>query len=96
MAFYLIELVDKFFLCYMVMLFVRILGSWFPEYQDHQVMRFIRYYTNPYLNFFRRFIPPLGMMSFSPIVAFFCLSIIEQIVKQLVIMIFACVHFLIL
>ncbi len=65
------------------MLFVRILGSWLPELQTYRFMQFIAFYTDPYLNFFRRFIPPLGMLDLSPIVAFFCLGIIENILKTL-------------
>ena len=78
-----IYIVDKLFLVYTVMLFVRILSSWIPEFQGTRFMQFISFYTDPYLNFFRRFIPPLGMMDFSPIVAFLALSVIEQIVKTI-------------
>jgi YggT family protein len=46
-------------------------------------MRFVRFYTDPYLNFFRRIIPPLGMLDVSPIVAFFSLQFIEIIVKNI-------------
>ncbi len=46
----------------------------------YKLTQFIRYYTDPYLNFFRRFIPPLGMIDFSPIIAFLCLSFIQNIV----------------
>src|SRR5207244_11360317 len=74
------QIIDGFFTCYMLMLVVRILSSWFPEIQDHSVIRFIRFYTDPYLNFFRRFIPPLGMLDLSPIVAFFALQFIEYFV----------------
>jgi YggT family protein len=78
-----VYLIDKFFLVYMIMLFMRILGSWFPEYQSTQFFHFIAYYTDPYLNLFRRIIPPIGMLDISPIVAFFCLSIFENILKML-------------
>lgn len=74
-------IVDRLFLVYMIMLFARILGSWLPELQQYRFMHFIAYYTDPYLNFFRRFIPPLGMIDFSPIIAFLCLGVIEQLVK---------------
>lgn len=80
----LLQIVDTCFTVYMIMLFVRILSSWFPEYRDHQVIRFISFYTDPYLNFFRSFIPPLGMIDLSPIVAFFSLSILNEIAKALV------------
>jgi YggT family protein len=65
----------------MLMLVVRILSSWFQELQDHPIIRFIGFYTDPYLNFFRRFIPPLGIIDLSPIVAYFALMFIELVVK---------------
>ncbi len=79
-----IQIIDKLFLVYMIMLFVRILGSWFPEYRDTRFMLFIAFYTDPYLNLFRRFIPPLGMLDISPIVAFFALQLIEGLTKYVV------------
>lgn len=81
----LIYIVDKLFLVYTIMIFARILGSWIPDLQSTRFMQFISFYTDPYLNLFRRIIPPLGMMDLSPIVAIFCLSFIEQGVKSLVI-----------
>lgn len=84
----LIQIVDKIFLVFMIMLFARILGSWIPELQRSRIMQFVSFYTDPYLNFFRRFIPPLGMMDFSPIVAFLCLGLIEEVIKTLIITLF--------
>lgn len=82
----LIEIIDKLFLVYFIMLFIRILGSWIPEFQQSKFMQFIAFYTDPYLNIFRRIIPPLGMMDFSPIVAFLFLNILEYMTKSLVLM----------
>jgi len=65
----------------MSMLVVRILSSWFPDLQDHPVLRFVRFYTDPYLNLFRKIIPPLGMFDLSPIVALFALQFLELLVK---------------
>ena len=76
-----VEVIDKFFLVYLLMLFARIISSWFPEYQNLSILRFVAHYTDPYLAFFRRFIPPIGMLDISPIVGFFCLKIIEELVK---------------
>ena len=76
-----VEIIDKFFLVYLLMLFTRIISSWFPEYQHMSFLRFVAYYTDPYLNIFRRIIPPIGMLDISPIVGFFCLKIIEELVK---------------
>lgn len=77
-------IVDKLFLVYTVMLFGRILGSWIPDLQHTRFMQFIAFYTDPYLNIFRRIIPPLGMMDFSPIIAILCLGFIENGVKTLI------------
>jgi len=74
----LILIVHYAFVGFTLMLFARILGSWVPEFSRHPVMRFIATYTDPYLNIFRRFIPPLGMMDLSPIVAFFALRLLEN------------------
>ena len=79
-----LQIVDAVFFCYMMMLFIRILGSWFPEFQHTPFMRFVAYYTDPYLNLFRQIIPPLGMLDISPIVAFFCLMLLENVVKFLI------------
>ncbi len=71
------------------MLFVRIMGSWFPEFANSTPMRFIAFYTDPYLNLFRSFIPPIGMMDFSPIIAFFALQILENVIKYLIVLLFS-------
>ena len=57
-------------------------GSWVPQANQYRVMQFVGYYTDPYLNVFRRFIPPLGMFDISPIVAFLCLSFIQNLVMN--------------
>ena len=79
-----IAIIDLFFWVYMLMLFARILGSWVPELQGLKIMEFIGFCTDPYLNIFKKVIPPLGMIDISPIVAFLCLSIIDSGTKALV------------
>lgn len=79
-----IAIVSILFQVYLLMLFARIICSWLPELQRYRWMQFIAFYTDPYLQVFRRFIPPIGMIDFSPIVAFLFLGIIEQIVKALI------------
>lgn len=74
-----IRLVDLFFQIYSAILLVKILGSWVPEFQQYRIMQFVNFYANPYLNLFRRLIPPLGMMDLSPIVAFICLDIVRAL-----------------
>ena len=80
----LVRIVGTFFNIYLVMLFVRILSSWIPELSQTRFMQFISFYTDPYLNLFRRLIPPLGMIDISPIAAFFALQFIEKFVIYLV------------
>lgn len=83
-AAFVIGVIDKLFLVYVIMLFIRILSSWVPELQGKKFMQFVAYCTDPYLNVFRRFIPPLGMIDFSPIVAFLALGFFEGALKMLV------------
>ncbi|CUI15648.1 putative membrane protein [Candidatus Protochlamydia naegleriophila] len=78
-----IKLINVFFQVYTLMLFARIIASWFPQLYEYRLMQFVAYYTEPYLNFFRRFIPPLGMIDFSPIVAFICLSFMQSLIINL-------------
>lgn len=66
------------------MLLARVLGSWFPSFSRHQIMRFLAFYTDPYLNIFRKIIPPLGMMDLSPMVAFFALQIFQFVLLTII------------
>ena len=76
-------IVNVLFTAYTVLLFIRIISSWFPAWQGHQFFRFVAFYTDPYLNIFRRILPPLGgVLDISPILAFFALRVIEMIVKS--------------
>ena len=71
------------FWVYSMMIFARLLGSWFPNFSRSRVMRFLAHYTDPYLNLFRRIIPPLGMIDLSPIVAFLALWLLESLVLSI-------------
>lgn len=66
------------------MLFVRIIGSWFPEYANSRFMQFVSFYTDPYLNIFRSLIPPLGVLDLSPFFAFIMLQVMQGGLKLLV------------
>lgn len=73
---------------YTILIFVRILMSWIPRMPYNQalnvVVRFVEDVTDPYLEIFRRFIPPLGMVDISPIVALLVLRIVGDIVVSLI------------
>lgn len=53
---------------------IYILMSWFPGARESAIGEFLGKITEPYLEVFRRFIPPVGMMDFSPIVALLALE----------------------
>jgi YggT family protein len=44
------------------------------------VLGFLRDVCEPYLGIFRKFIPPLGMIDFSPMIAIFLLILADRIV----------------
>ncbi len=81
---YLIYIVNLLFTTYTVLLFIRIISSWVPSWQRTQFIHFVAFYTDPYLNLFRRLLPPIGgRLDISPILAFFALRLIEMIVLYL-------------
>lgn len=64
---------------YSLLVFARVLLSWFPQIDWYQQpYRLIHESTEPYLTAFR-FIPPLGgMLDISPIIALFVLRIVSN------------------
>jgi YggT family protein len=80
--------VDALFLVYLILLFARILLSWIPRLPYNPVLRsvvdFIHQVTDPYLNLFRRILPPVGgggfALDLSPIIAIIVLYIVRAIV----------------
>lgn len=55
-----------------------VLMSWIPALQNSAFGAFIAKIVEPYLNFFKKFIPPIGMIDISPIVALIALQLIGQ------------------
>ncbi len=82
--------VNTLALVYLVLIFIRILMSWIPSMPYNRVLNavlsFVSDVTDPYLNLFRRFIPPLkmgpGALDLSPIIATFVLLIVAGIVAS--------------
>ncbi|MBL1211126.1 YggT family protein [Geminocystis sp. GBBB08] len=80
-----INTVTNFIQIYLVLIFVRILLSWFQTAEwAGNVISFLAPITDPYLNIFRSFIPPLGGIDFSAILAIFVLQLIPQLLISLV------------
>jgi YggT family protein len=77
---------------YIVLIFIRILMSWFTRIPYYRwldvILRFVTEVTDPYLNLFRRFIPPVragpAALDLSPMIAVFVLIIVGQIVVALI------------
>lgn len=80
--------VSALFTVYILLIFVYILlnlifslgarppySRWFDA-----LMNFLRDVSEPYLQLFRRFIPPIGMFDFSPMVAIIVLYIIRTLI----------------
>jgi len=74
-----IYIINILFQGYTLLLFIRILSSWLPELARYRIVQWVYLFTDPYLNIFRRFIPPLGMIDISPIFAFLCLGMVQNL-----------------
>jgi YggT family protein len=67
----------NFLQIYLILIIVRILLTWFQTVGwANQVASFLSPITDPYLNIFRSFIPPIGGLDLSPILAIFVLQIV--------------------
>lgn len=80
-----INTVTNFIQLYLILIFIRILLSWFQTAEwAGNVISFLAPITDPYLNIFRSFIPPLGGIDFSAILAIFVLQLIPQLLISIV------------
>ncbi|CAG9462649.1 unnamed protein product [Pedinophyceae sp. YPF-701] len=66
----------SFLKLYLLLLFVRVLLTWFPQFDwEAQPWLTLREITDPYLNLFRGFIPPLlGQIDLTPLLGFYVLQ----------------------
>ena len=86
------DYVDTLAIVYLVLIFIRILTSWIPRMPYNRYLaaflKFVSDVTDPYLNLFRRILPPVrmgpGALDLSPIVATFVLIIVSSIVVGLI------------
>jgi len=67
------DLIGTALLIYSYALLAYILMSWIPGSRETPFGTFLANICEPYLEPFRRFIPPLGMIDISPLVAIFAL-----------------------
>jgi len=71
---------------YFYAVIIYIFMSWFPNARETPVGMFLGRIVEPYLEPFRRVIPPLGMIDISPIVALFVLRLAGVGLQQLFMM----------
>jgi YggT family protein len=84
------DYVETLALIYIVLIFIRIIMSWIPRIPYNRylaaALKFVSDVTDPYLNLFRRFLPPVrlgpGALDLSPIVATFVLIILSSLVAS--------------
>lgn len=86
------DYVGALFLVYVILIFIRIVASFIPRMPYRPwlkaILDFCHEVTDPYLNFFRRFLPPVGgggfALDLSPMIGLFVLFIAEAIVVGLI------------
>lgn len=69
---------------YRIILFVYFLMSWLPGAYQSTLGQLLRRICEPYVGFFRRFIPPIGFISLAGLAALFSLTLIEYGVVTLI------------
>ena len=60
-----------------------ILTSWVPQIKNNFIVEFLEAICESYLKLFRKFIPPIGMLDISPVVALIVLSVIQNLIIAL-------------
>ena len=86
------DYVETLMYVYLVLIFIRIIVSWFRSIPYHPILSafltFVNDVTNPFLNLFRRVIPMARVgpaaLDLSPIVATFVLLIVGGIVVDII------------
>jgi YggT family protein len=86
------DYVNTLVLVYLVLIFIRIIMSWIPRIPYNRFLagflKFVTDVTDPYLNLFRRILPPVrlgpGALDLSPIVATFVLILVGALVENLI------------
>jgi YggT family protein len=86
------DYVNALFIVYIILIFANILISWLPRVPYNRGLRivldFVTETTNPYLNLFRRFLPPVGgggfALDLSPMIGIIVLFVLRTIVVGLI------------
>jgi YggT family protein len=82
------DYVSAIFIVYIILIFARVLMSWIPRIPSSATLRpvldFITDTTDPYLNLFRRILPPVGAggmaIDLSPMIGIIVLFILQALI----------------
>jgi YggT family protein len=75
--------IDLFFNLLTLAILARALLSWFAISPYHPAVRILDQVTEPILAPLRRYVPPVGMIDITPIVALFLIQVIRQLILSL-------------
>lgn len=81
--FWVYKFVKYLFNFYEYSMLAYILTSWVPQIKNNFIVEFLEAICEPYLKLFRKFIPPIGMLDISPVVALIVLSVIQNLLIAL-------------
>ena len=84
----LLQLINLLFTLYTFAIIARALLPWLRISYYHPLMRFLIRITEPVLAPLRRYIPPVGGLDFTPMIALIVLWLIEQLLRALVLALF--------
>lgn len=73
----LFTLLQKVLRIYMFLIIICSLLTWVAV-GYHPIIGFLYKLTNPYLNYIRRYVPTMGGLDFSPMIAIFLLYLLEK------------------
>lgn len=82
------DYVGALFIVYTILILIRVLLSWIPRIPYNPALRrvieFVTETTDPYLNIFRRFLPPIGgggfALDLSPMIGLIVLIVLRGLV----------------
>jgi YggT family protein len=86
------DYVGALFIVYIVLILINVLSSWIPRMPYNPTLRaildFVSETTDPYLNLFRRVLPPIGgggfALDLSPMIGVIVLFVLQAIVVSLI------------
>lgn len=83
----LVQIIDSLINFYNILIIVYCLLTWIPMSPNGllaDIGAVLDGIVGPYLNFFRRIMPPMGGIDFSPVIAVLALTFIERLLVYLI------------